>query len=235
MIKRYQAIGMLTFLTMAASLIFSSDVQADATYNMVNDYRLYAYSEFRAKRQYDHTLQIRVTNDLRPLAERESHGESIKATDDTLWMYPVPEMLERILMREFALSFLFRKVGRKDMPSGLILELVLKSFYGYMQRAGFLTRLIYGNVAFSARLIQRKPRKTLFSKDYNCQTSVKIKPITKSKQHMVKQIAKSLEGVVPVLMTDIEKVIEEMRPPKRTRISLKKKPKPLNLEPIGPK
>lgn len=230
---------------MVAGLIFSSDLQADAKYNLVNDYRLYAYSEYRAKRQYDHTLQIRVNRDLPAQAEYESQEESMRATDDAFWMYPAPEMLERILFREFALSFLFRKVSRKDTKSDLILEVVLKSFHARMQRAGFVTRLIDGHVALSANLVQQKPRKTLFAKEYDRQTRVKLKPITKSEQHMVKQVGRCLEEIVPVLITDIEKVLEEMTPRKKARKSpkqeprnqksKKKKPKSLSLEPVGPK
>jgi len=154
-------------------------------------------------------------------------------------------MLERILFQEFALSFLFRKVSRKDTGSRLLLEIVLRSFHGYIERAGVLARLVYGDLAFSAKLVQRKPRKTLFTKDYHSRTSLKLRSIMKPRQRMVEQTAKSLEEAVPILISDIEKVLEGMRPPKRARLSprekskpkprKKSKPSPFNVEPVGPK
>jgi len=243
--KPYQRIGIRLFLPIPVALILCSGVQADITYNMLNDYRLYAYSEYQAKRQYDYTLQIRVIHDQRPQVGIQDQREPWRTTDDTFWMYPVPEMLEQILFREFALSFLFRKVSREDTGSRLILEIVLKSFHGYIERAGLLARLVYGDVAFSAELVQRKPRKTLFTKDYHSRTGLKLRSTTKPRQRMVEQTAKSLEEAVPVLISDIEKVFEGMRPPKRARISPKEKPKPkprkeskpnpFNVEPVGPK
>ncbi len=240
LMRRYHRIVVHSFLVMSLGLVCSLDVQADVRYNLVNDYRFYSYSEYRAKRQHDHTLQITVTRDMRPRSEREPSGGTLRATDDTLWVYPVPEMLERILMQEFALSFLFLKVSRKNMPGGLILELAPKSFHGRIERVGLVTRLIHGDIALSARLVQRKTRKTLFTKDYHSQTSVKLKPIMKSGEHMVKQIGKSLEELVPILIRDIEQALERTNPPKKTSNSSNKKPKkqntrPLDLEPVGPK
>jgi hypothetical protein len=249
MMKRYPAIGAILFLAIAEGLIVPHTVQADPTYNIVNDYRFYTYSEYRAKRQYDHTLQVRVIDDLRPQAEREPQHHPSIATDDSFWMYPVPEMLERLLFREFALSFLFRKVGRNETRSSLILELVLKSFHAYKEKTGLVTRRIYGDVAFSASLVQRAPRKRLFTKDYHCQTSVKLTPVIKSGDYLVRQITTSLAELVPVLMADMERVLEGMRPPKKIQASPRRKPKlskqktqrpkqktkPIDLEPVGPK
>jgi len=239
--RRYHRIAVRSFLAIALGLACSSSVQAAVRYNLANDYRFYAYSEYRAKRQHDHTLQIKITRDMRPRAEREPSGGTLRATDDTFWVYPVPEMVERILMQEFALSFLFRRVSRKDRESGLILELVLKSFHGHMERVGLVTRLIHGDIALSGRLVHRKSRKTLFTKVYNSQTSVKLKPVTKSGRHMVKQIGRSLEELVPILISDVEQVLERTNSPKKaSSASGKKKPKkpktkPLDLEPLGPK
>jgi hypothetical protein len=221
---------------MAASLFFRLDVQADTAYTMVNDHHLYNYSEYRAEKQYDEVLQIKVIDERHLQGGRQSKAKPLVVTDDTFWMEPVPDMLERVLLQEFGLSFLFRKVGRKDTPRGLILELVLSSFHGHVRRVGVMGRSIFGEVAFSARLFQQKPRKTLFTKDYHSHTNVKLKSIVKSGRGvMVRQIGKSLEEVIPVLISDVEGVVKEARRPKKARISPRKKPKPINLEPVGPK
>lgn len=80
MIRGYRPISRLVLLAIVVGLFFSSDLQADARYKMVNDYRLYTYSEYRAKRQYDQTLLIRVTDDRRARTEGEPQGGSIRAT-----------------------------------------------------------------------------------------------------------------------------------------------------------
>jgi hypothetical protein len=143
-------------------------------------------------------------------------------------------MVERILFREFALSFLFRKVTREDTKSRLTLEVVLKSFHGHMERAGFMARTIHGNVAFSARLVQKGAQRVIFEKDYGYRSRVKRKPMSKSSDHLVRQVARCLEEIVPVLIHDVETALAQEKPPTKTRNRPKKK-KPLNLEPVGPK
>jgi len=202
---------------------------------MVNDYHFYQYSGYQAKKQHSHSLRIMVVQDVRPEAEQKSRRVSSTATDDTFWIYPVPEMVERILFREFALSFLLRKVTREDTKSSLTLEVVLKSFHGHMEKAGFLARTIHGNVAFSARLIHEDPRRVIFDKDYGYRSRVKLKPVTKSRDHMVRQVARCLEEIVPVLISDVETALEQIRSPQKPQSRPKKKKKPLNLEPVGPK
>ncbi len=228
-------------VSMGAGLVFSSDVRADTRYNLVNDYRVYTYSEYRARKQYEDALQIEVIDARSPKTEHQSQGRLLMVTDDSFWIEPVPEMLEAILFREFGLSFLFRSVGRGDIRGGLVLELTLNSFYGHTEKAGVLTRLIYGDVGFSARLIQQRSKETLFTKKYHSRTSVRLKSITKSGRHMmVEQIGNSLSEVIPALISDVEQVLKARRPPKKPRPSPTKKPErkktePLNLEPVGPK
>lgn len=237
MTGRYFSIAVIVCLAMATCLALSSRLRAESTYtyNMVNDYHFYEYSGYRAERQYSHLLRIRVVQDMRPEAERRTRRISSTATDDAFWTYPVPEMVERILVREFAMSFLFRKVSREDTKSRLTLELVLKSFHGYMERAGFLARTIHGSVAFSARLIDEDPRTVIFDKDYGYRSRTKLKPVTKSRDHMVTQVARCLEEIVPVLITDVETALKQIRPPQKPQSRPRKKRKPLNLEPVGPK
>jgi hypothetical protein len=229
---------MIAGLAMVMTLVSSVAVRAEPTYNMVNDHRFYQYSGYRAKKQYGYCLRIGMIRDERSEAERISRSVNATATDDTFWMYPVPEMIERILFREFALSFLFPKVSREDEQGDLIMELVLKSFHGHMERAGLLARIIHGSVAFSATLVQQNPRKVILNKDYQYQTKVKLKPMNRSKDHMVRQVARCLEEVVPVLITDVETALEKIEPPRKAPSrpgKTKKNEKPLNPDPIGPK
>ncbi len=236
MIKRHQSASILIGFMAAAGLVLPSEIQAKTSYTLVNDYRLYTYSEYRAARQHNTTLQIRVIDERKGKHNPASHGKPLLETDEAFWMEPVSEMLERILMREIGLSFLFRKVERTDTRDGLVLEVALSTFHGQAKRVGALGRMIQADVAFSARLSQRKPRKTLFTKDYHSQATVKLKAIIESKRRaMVEQIGKALEEIVPVLMSDIERVLEKTRPPKKARRSTKKKAKPIHLEPVGPK
>jgi ABC-type uncharacterized transport system auxiliary subunit len=236
MTERYRPVGALLIASAVMGLTLSSTVKADSTYNMVNDYRFYTYSEYQAKRQHKDILQIKVVDDRGPEVEEESTGRLTRVTNEALWMEPVPQMLERLLMREFAVSFLFRKVVRKDLRSGLVLELGLTSFHGRAERVGVLGRFIYGDVAFSARLHQQKPRKILFSKEYHSQTRVKVKSIAKSgRRSMVEQIGNSLEEIIPVLISDIEQVLKEKRPLKKLRKVPRKTQKGIDLEPVGPK
>ncbi|NIQ38989.1 MAG: hypothetical protein GTN81_10420 [Proteobacteria bacterium] len=236
MTERYRPVGALLIAFAVMGLTVSSTVRADSTYNMVNDYRLYTYSEYQAKRQHKDLLQINVLDDRGPQVEEEPTGKPTLVTTDALWMEPVPQMLERLLMRELAVSFLFRKVVRKDLRSGLVLELKLRSFHGRTERVGLLGRLIYGDVAFSAKLHQQKPRKILFTKDYHSRTRVKVKSIGKSRRRaMVEQIGNSLEEIIPALISDMEQVLQEKRPPKKLRKVKRKAQKAIDLEPVGPK
>ncbi len=236
MLKGFWRVGILVSLSALAGLFFSSDVLAERSYTLANDYRNYTYSEYRAKRQYDKTLQIKILDDRGSKTDRSSPKKHLLETDETFWMEPIPQMVEQMLQREFALSFLFQKVDRAENRDGLVLELVLNSFHGYIERVGLLGRSIHGDVAFSARLLKSRPRKTLFTKDYHSHNSVKVKSIVKSgRQTMVKQIGKAFEEVVPVLMSDIERVLKGMTPLKKRRNPPKRKSKPLDLEPVGPK
>jgi len=241
MIRVYAAIFMIAGLAMA--VVSPPALGAEPAYNMGNDHRFYQYSGYRAKKQYGYCLRIRVIRDERSEAERVSRSVTATTTDDTFWMYPVPEMIEGILFREFALSFLLRSVSQEDGQGDLMMELVLKSFHGRMERAGLLARIMHGRVAFSATLVQQNPRKVILNKDYQYQTKVKLKPMNRSNDHMVRQVGRCLEEVVPVLITDVEAALEKIEPPgktpnrpqKTTKKKTKKKEKPLSPEPIGPK
>ena len=242
MTRAYAPIRVVLGVTMVITLASSSSIGAETTYNMVNDHRFYQYSGYRAKKQHGDCLRIRMIRDDRPESERISRSVNSTTTDDTFWMYPVPEMIERILFRELALSFLFHRVSREEGRGGLVLELVLKSFHGHMERAGLLARIIHGSVAFSATLVQQNPRKVILNKDYQYQTKVKLKPMNRSKDHMVRQVARCLEEVVPVLITDVETALEKIEPPRetpsrprKTNKKTTKNERPLDPEPIGPK
>ncbi len=236
MIKWYRNTRILIVFMAAAGPFLPSEIQAETSYTLVDDYRLYTYSEYRAARQHNTILQIKVIDERKGKHEHASQRKPLLETDETFWMEPVSEMLERILMREFALSFLFRKVERADTRDGLILELAFRTFQGQAKRVGVLGRMIEADIAFSAKLSRRNRPKNLFTKDYHSQATVTLKSILKSgRRTMVEQIGKALEEIVPVLMSDIERVLEKTRPPMKARRSTKKKAKPIHLEPVGPK
>ncbi|MBW2058159.1 MAG: hypothetical protein JRH07_11195 [Deltaproteobacteria bacterium] len=241
MAKRYGTRILTVFAVVTWCLGFFPDARAENRYNMVNDYRLYRYSGYRAKSQDDRTLLVKVIPGPQTKAETDSRGAPMKATDDEFWLYPVQETLERILYRELALSFLFRKLSREDERSDLVLEVLLGAFSGSMQRAGLVTRVIDGRVAFSVRLVQRSPRKILFEKQYDRQNTVKLKPVTRSGYLMARQVGRCLQEVVPLMLADLEKVLNRREagrkprnPPKRRKIKAKRQ-ETLDLEPIGPK
>ena len=178
-----------------------------AAYNMVMDARVYQYSNYKAKKSFPITLQIKVIKDNRPENEKIKQEEEHPYTYDALWAELVADMLEKVLEKEFNLSGMVKSAERKDEQSNYVIAIELNSFHGrWAAISGSFKPLndIYGNSEFSARLISRSADKTLFKKNYAGRTKIQVSQFKNRYGYCAIEAGKAFKEAALQLMADVE-------------------------------
>lgn len=193
-------------ITMAMVITFFS-TSAWAAYNMVMDGRVYQYSNYKAKKRYPVTLQIKVIKDNRPEYEKIQKEEEHPYTYDALWVDVVDEMLEKVLEREFIQAEMLKSVDRNDPQSDYVLVIELNSFHGRWATVPKSFRPIYdihGNTEFEARLISRKADKILFKKHYKGRSKIQVSQFKNRYAYCAVEAGRAFKEAAVKLMADVE-------------------------------
>ena len=178
-----------------------------AAYNMAADPKVYQYSNYKARKRYPVTLQIKVIQDNRPEQEKLRREEEHPYTYDGLWSEWVDEMLEKVLEKEFSLSGMAQSVDRTNQQSNFVLLIELNSFHGRWDSGPQSFKPvydIYGNTEFSARLISRRSDKVLFKKNYVGRTKAQVSQFRNKYAYGVLEAGKAFKEAAFRLMTDVE-------------------------------
>jgi len=174
---------------------------------MVMDARIYQYSNYKAKKTFPVTLQIKVVKDNRPDHEKIKKEEEHPYSYDALWAELVGDMLEKVLEKEFSESGMVKSADRKNEQSSYVLAIELNSFHGRwaaVPRSLKPLNDIYGNCEFSARLISRSADKTLFKKNYAGRTKIQVSQFKNRYAYCAVEAGKAFKEAVVQLMADVE-------------------------------
>jgi len=183
---------------------------AEARYNMAVDERVYRFSDYRSKHRSPYTLQISIIEDNRPRWERGYISGTHFFTYDRLWSQPISVMMERVLVKEFKGSGIFRGVVKGNKNTNLVLKIKLYSFYGkvMMRKKSwlreFLFNYIYGQTKLNATLVSRGAEKVYMEKDYKGTISRKVGVLRNQYGHAATAAGRSFEKVVGELLKDVE-------------------------------
>lgn len=195
-----------SFFVAGVMLIFFA-TSVWAAYNMVMDARIYRYSNYKAKKTFPVTLQIKVVKDNRPEHEKIKQEEEHPYTYDALWVELVGDMLEKVLEKEFGLSGMVKSADRKDEQSKYVLAIELNSFHGRwapVPRSFRPLNDIYGNCEFSARLISRSSDKILLKKNYAGRTKIQASQFKNRYGYCAIEAGNAFKEAALQLMADVE-------------------------------
>jgi hypothetical protein len=183
---------------------------AEARYNMVGDERIYRFSDYRSKHRFPYTLHISIIEDSRPRWERGYISGIHFYTYDGLWSQSISVMMERILVKEFKQSRIFRDVVKGNKNTDLALKIKLYSFYGKvtMRKKSWLREFpfnyIYGQTRLNAILLSRDGKKVNMEKHYQRTISRKVGVLRNQYGHAATAAGRSFEKVVVELLKDVE-------------------------------
>lgn len=182
-----------------------------AAYNMVMDPRIYQYSDYKAKKTFPVTLQVKIVKDNRPEHEKIKQEEEHPYSYDALWVEMVGDMLEKVLEKEFSESGIVKSADRKNEQSSYVLAIELNSFHGRwapVPRSFKPLNDIYGNCEFSARLISRSADKMLFKKNYAGRTKIQVSQFKNRYGYCAVEAGRAFKEASLQLMADVETALK---------------------------
>lgn len=194
-------------LVVIAMVLTIFSTSARAAYNMVMDGRVYQYSNYKAKKKFPVTLEVKVIKDNRPEYEKIQKEEEHPYTYDALWADVVDEMIEKVLEREFSQAEMVKSVDRNNPRSDYVLVIELNSFHGRWATVPKSFRPIYdihGNTDFEARLISRKGDKILFKKNYKGRSKTQVSQFKNRYAYCAVEAGKAFKQAAVKLMADVE-------------------------------
>jgi hypothetical protein len=197
-------------LVTGVMLIFFT-TSAWAAYNMVMDPRIYQYSDYKAKKTFPVTLQVKIVKDNRPEHEKIKQEEEHPYSYDALWVELVGDMLEKVLEKEFSESGIVKSADCKNEQSNYVLAIELNSFHGRwapVPRSFKPLNDIYGNCEFSARLISRSADKMLFKKNYAGRTKIQVSQFKNRYGYCAVEAGRAFKEASLQLMADVETALK---------------------------
>jgi hypothetical protein len=195
-------------IVLAIAVVFMFISSAEAVLDLVNNPRLYQYSQHKAAKNFHSSLQIKVVEDKRPEMERVKHEEAPYYVYDGLWSDFVEGIVSTVLAKEFANAGMFDTVDVHSENSRYLLVMELYSFAGRIEEPPGLKPVyhFFGSVDLQVKLISRNNGKELFTKRYKERSKSVVNQFRVRDKYVngAIELGKSFQTAAVRIMKDVE-------------------------------